>query len=537
MADKVRVTVKEKILIHLFGFSKFKDEFEVPQKVTQDGMAKVIGVRRSHIASALKDLKFSEFVEEKKTRIEGNERRKNAYFLTPLGEAEAIRIKESVLDKKVKIRLEDGSLKDVKISKVSEEIGKRLGLMEILSGITPDGEFKEKEEEKREPERSVLCPFCSHTNFNFELKEVQLNENEKAILVACLFCGNEFLATEKTPTGEEEGLIYEHVPFAVEQPPPPPIPTGNPFLVSLGLFFMMGSFILALLVSLSDLPNELCLLSPLGFILSLILLYMGLKDVRHLEAISRRILIITGSIFVVFIAIFVSLVSGAEFELEQVGIMLSVILPAFGLFVFGKPLSENLRSELSLSLGVFLVLFGVFLSTFSDLFNWSMWYSPFWVIAGVVLIFVSYEIHRLDSLLVIRSVCVGAGAFSGIFCLVILSSWYSDLGIFKIISLLLWLVFSIILIAIRFLAFSTFEEFLAALKTSFITGLGLLFALIGIILALNGRLMEAGIEFFIGIPIMWYGLLDIRSLANSKIGIMLYVLAAEVFSVISFVFT
>jgi hypothetical protein len=62
MADKVRVTVKEKILIHLFGFSKYRDDFEVPQKVTQDGMAKVIGVRRSHIASALKDLKALEFV-------------------------------------------------------------------------------------------------------------------------------------------------------------------------------------------------------------------------------------------------------------------------------------------------------------------------------------------------------------------------------------------------------------------------------------------------------------------------------------------
>lgn len=537
MADKVRVTVKEKILIHLFGFSKFKDEFEVPQKVTQDGMARVIGVRRSHIASALKDLKTSEFVEEKKTRIEGNERRKNAYFLTPIGETEALRIKESVLDKKVKIRLEDGSLKDVKLSQVAEHIGRKLGLIEILSGITPEGEFKEKVEEKKEPERSVLCPFCAHTNFNFELKEVQLNESEKAILVACLFCGNEFLATEQSPTAEEEGQIYEHVPFTVEQPPPPPLPTGNPFLVSLGLFFMMGSFILALFVSLSNLPNELCLLSPLGFILSLIFLYMGVKNVRHLEAISRRILLITGTIFVVFIAIFVSLVSGAEFELEQVGIMLSVILPAFGLFVFGKPLSENLRSELSLSLGVFLVLFGIFLSAFSDLSNWSLWYSPFWVIAGAILIFVSYEIHRLDSIMIIRSICVGAGAFFGIFCLVILSAWYQNLGIFKIISILLWLVFSIILVAIRFVSFSTFEEILSAMKTSLITGLGLLFALIGVILTINDRFMEAGVEFFIGIPIMWYGLLDVRDFANTKIMIMVYILGAEVFSVISFFLT
>jgi DNA-directed RNA polymerase subunit M/transcription elongation factor TFIIS len=537
MADKVRVTVKEKILIHLFGFSKFKDEFEVPQKVTQDGMAKVIGVRRSHIASALKDLRISEFIEEKKTRIEGNERRKNAYFLTPQGETEALRIKESVLEKEVQIKAEDGSLKEVKISEIGEHLDKKLSLIEILSCISHDGIYEEKVEEIKEPDRSVLCPFCAHTNFNFELKKVQLNENESSILVACMFCGNEFLTSEKMTIQEDGAQTYTPIPFPVEQPKIPSLPTGNPFLVSLGLFFMMGSFILALLVGLSTIPNEFCLLAPLGFILSLIVLYIGLKDVRHLEAISRRLLIITGTIFVTFVATFVALILGAEFELEQAGTMAIVIFPAFGLFAFGKPLSSNLRSELSLSLGVFLVLFGVFLSVLSDIFQWSMWYSPFWVIAGAVMVFASYEIHRLDLLLMIRAVCVGGGAFSAIFCIVILNSWYSDFGIFKIVSILLWLLYSILLVALRFVSVSTFKEILSALKTSLLTGLGLLFILVGIFLVLNSRFMEAGVELFIGVPIMWYGLSDARRLAYPKLGIIVYVLAAEVFSVLSFILT
>jgi hypothetical protein len=279
------------------------------------------------------------------------------------------------------------------------------------------------------------------------------------------------------------------------------------------------------------------LLSPLGFIISLLVLYIGLKDVRHLEAISRRLLILTGTIFVTFIAVFVSYIMGAEFDLEQVGIMVSVIIPAFFVFAFGKPLSANLRSELSLSLGVFLVLFGVFLSIFYDLFQWSVWYSPFWVIAGSVLIFISYEVHRLDILLMVRSLCVGAGAFIGIFCLVVLGSRFSDFSIFKIVGTLLWLFFSLLLVSLRFISFSKFEEILSALRTSLISGLGLLFALIGVILGINGRFMEAGVEFFIGIPIMWYGLLDVRKFANSKILLILYVLVSEVFSVLAFVLT
>jgi DNA-binding transcriptional regulator GbsR (MarR family) len=315
MADKVRVTVKEKILIHLFGFSKYRDDFEVPQKVTQDGMAKVIGVRRSHIASALKDLKALEFVEEKKTRIEANDRRKNAYFLTPSGEIESVKIKDAVLEKEVSITLEDGTSKDVKISEIGKNIEKKMGLMEILSCISPKGVFAEKEEEKVEPEKTVVCPFCAHTNFNFEMNEVPISETESGVQVACIFCGREFLARDKQDP--EDPGTFVALPPPPELPPMPPPPTGKPFLVSLGLFFMMGSFILALLVGLAEIPSEFCLLAPLGFIISLIIIYIGLKDVKHLEAMSRRLLVLTGTVFATFVALFVALTMGAEFDLER----------------------------------------------------------------------------------------------------------------------------------------------------------------------------------------------------------------------------
>jgi hypothetical protein len=535
MADKVRVTVKEKILIHLFNFSKFRDDFEVPQKVTQDGMAKVIGVRRSHIASALKDLKALEFVEEKKTRIEGNDRRKNAYFLTPSGEIESVKIKDTVLEKEVSITLEDGTSKDVKISEIGKNIEKKMGLMEILSCISPKGVFAEKEEEKVEPEKTVVCPFCAHTNFNFEMNEVPMSETEKGVQVACIFCGREFLARDKQDP--EDPGTFVALPPPPELPPMPPPPTGKPFLVSLGLFFMMGSFILALLVGLAEIPSEFCLLAPLGFIISLIIIYIGLKDVKHLEAMSRRLLVLTGTVFVTFVALFVALTMGAEFDLERAGTLALVVFPAFGVFAFGKPLSSNLRSELSLSLGVFLVLFGVFLSVFSDLLQWSMWFSPFWVIAGSVLVYVSYEVHRLDNLLITRSICVGAGAFCAIFCIVVLNAWEADLGAYRIIGILLWFIFCAFLVFLRFLPLDIFREILYALKTSLLAGIGLLFMLIAIILGIRGRFMEAGVEFFLGIPIIWYGLQDSRRFGYAKIGLILYVMVSEVIAVLAFLLT
>lgn len=537
MADKVRVTVKEKILIHLLSYSKFKDEFEVPQKVTQDGMAKVVGVRRSHIASALKDLKTSEFVEEKKTRIEESERRKNAYFLTHLGEIEGRRIKEAISEKNIQIADEEGNLKEVAISEVPTVLEKKMNLLEILSCVSSDGIFQEKEEEKKEPENAVLCPFCGNVNYNFELNSVTLEDGGTGILIPCTSCGLEFLAAEKMEEKEEVAVNFEPIPIPQEEPRRFHLPTGNPLLVTLGLFFMMASFVLALLVGLSQVPDELCLLAPGGFIISLILLYSGLANVKHLEALSRRILFVIGTIFIIFIAIFVSLILGAEFELQDVGIIASVVLPAFFVFAFGKPISSKIRSELSLSLGVFLVLFGVFLAAFYELFSYSVWYSPFWVIAGSILLFTSYEVHKLSRILVIRSACTGAGAFAAIFCLVALNSWYSDLVIFKIISILLWFVFALFLVALRFVSITRFEHILTALRASLFSGIGLLFALVGIILALNERLMEAGVEFFLGIPIIWYGLMDCKKLTPLQLVLIIYILVIEVFSVLSFVLT
>jgi hypothetical protein len=538
MADKVRVTVKEKILIHLLGFSKYRDEFEVPVKVTQEGMAKVIGVRRSHIASALKDLKTSELVYDNKTRIEGQERRKNAYFLTPQGEIEAHRIKESVNGKTIQVKDEEGNLKELKISELPEILERKMSFIDILSCISQDGEFKEKEEEKKEPENAVICPFCNNTNFNFELKEIPSEDGTINISIPCMFCGGEFLATKKMEIGEDDTVNYEPVPFIQKaQPLPPPLPTGNPFLVILGLFFMMGSFILALLVGLSAVPDELCLIAPVGFIASLVVLYIGLKDVKHLEFMSRRLLFVMSTVFMSFIVLFISLSLGAEYDYEEVAIMATVVLPAFFVLAFAKPLSPNLRSELSLSLGVFFVQFGVFISVYYELFSQSVWYSPFWVIAGSVLLFTSYEVHRLDRILVIRSVCVGIGSFMAIFCLVVLGSWYSELGFFKIVSIVLWLIFTLFLISLRFVSISVFERALSALRTSLFAGLGLLFVLVGVILALKGRLMQSGVEFFIGLPIMWYGLNNVKTMAFSQIGLIIYVLVAEVILVLSFVLT
>jgi len=544
MADRVHVTVKEKILIHLLNYSKYKDEVEVPVSVSQEGMANAVGVRRSHIASALKDLKENELVEEKKARIIGEKRRKNAYFLTSSGQREALSLKESIRQKTILFRDEDGLEKEIEISELKDHISEKLSILEVLNRLTEDGIFDLKKKEKEpeeEVEKTIICPFCGQTNKNFELNTVILPSGAQGLSVSCFFCGRDFLVAEISIADQEEARGYmpslipsEEAEAAILKTP---YQTANPFLVSLGLFFMLISFLLALVIALNYISSDLFIFVLLGFILSLSLLYIGLMNVKHLDAITRRILIVVSAVFVGFIVLFLGLMMEAEYNAEQAWLMASVVLPAFGVFVFGKPLAKTLRSELSLSLGVFLILFGVFSIAFYELFSSSSWYSPFWVIAGALMVFTSYEIEKLDKTFILRATCVGTGAFIAIFCFIVLISQYVSFGLLKSISAFLWLILGVDLVTLRFVSKQSCDRSLSAMKIALMIGIGVLFSLVGILLGLNGRYMESAVEFFIGIPIVWYGISNAKEFEASQIAFISFVIFSEVFSVLSFTLT
>ena len=543
MAEKFRVTVKEKILLHLLGYTRYKDEYEVPAQVTQDGMAKTVGVRRSHIASALKDLKEQGFVEEVKSRIEGQERRKNAYFLTHEGQAEGLSLKENILHKTVMFKSEDGTLKEIEIVEINKHIPEKLPLVELLGHISNDGVFQLIPEEKVPGlvvESSVVCPFCGQTNINPGLTEIRMSDGVVTLSAACTFCGNGFLAEDITPPEEKEKKVYMalYIPPEVKnqaQKPKVRRPGGDAFLVSFGLFFMLASFSLLLLSGFGFVPNELCFIVPFGILISLIMLYEGLRNVRQLNEMTRRVLIVTGAVFVAFVAFLAGVILGADYNGEEVGTMAMVVFPAFAVFIFGKPLARNLRSELSLSLGVFLILFGSFLTAFYELFSWSAATSPFWVIVGAVMIFTSYEIDKLERTYIIRALCAGSGAFCAVFCTVILISGYDSLGSFRIAGISLWLLVGILLVYTRFMDKERAESVFFAVKSALVTGLGVLFALAGVVLALNGRLMVSVVEFFIGLPIIWYGLQDAREFSKLELGVVLFILFSEVVAALSFI--
>ncbi|MGC9126727.1 MAG: hypothetical protein ACP5HV_04485 [Thermoplasmata archaeon] len=96
-----KITLKTKILIYLADYWKYKDRYQYPMEITQEGISKAIGITVSHVPRELDILIKNRLVEEIKGRVTGKEKRVNVYFLTPEGILEVEKIKRSISNESV----------------------------------------------------------------------------------------------------------------------------------------------------------------------------------------------------------------------------------------------------------------------------------------------------------------------------------------------------------------------------------------------------------------------------------------------------
>lgn len=104
----MRVTAKERILLHLLECGRFEDAAEVPSSLDQQGVARGAGVLRRHVAQFVRPLIVDGLISERTAHVVGVRQRRKVYELTSAGRVTAIRLRESV--KKEPIRVRDGDL-------------------------------------------------------------------------------------------------------------------------------------------------------------------------------------------------------------------------------------------------------------------------------------------------------------------------------------------------------------------------------------------------------------------------------------------
>jgi len=103
------VTVGERIVVHLSGFLRHLDAYEVPPEMTQDGIGAALGISRAHVALELKRLKGAGKVEERMAHVANARTRRKVYALTPAGQDIARRMREYARTRSVVLITADGT--------------------------------------------------------------------------------------------------------------------------------------------------------------------------------------------------------------------------------------------------------------------------------------------------------------------------------------------------------------------------------------------------------------------------------------------
>ncbi len=139
MTKKISLTVEEKILVHLIQYMNYYDQWEVPFDITQEGIAGSIGIARCNVSRAMKKLTGKAFIEEKIAHVKGAERRRKVYFLTHNGHQPANQIFRYLSEYPIVFRTLDGTIKEVKLSKLREELENKPRFLELIKHMSSDG--------------------------------------------------------------------------------------------------------------------------------------------------------------------------------------------------------------------------------------------------------------------------------------------------------------------------------------------------------------------------------------------------------------
>ncbi len=110
VGSSFKLTVQERIIIHLSEYSRYMEELEVPFTLTQEGIAQSVGVVRSAIPRAIKKLISKNHVNEILAHVTNLTRRRKVYYLTREGLTSALELKNKLIVVKIKIKNLDGEL-------------------------------------------------------------------------------------------------------------------------------------------------------------------------------------------------------------------------------------------------------------------------------------------------------------------------------------------------------------------------------------------------------------------------------------------
>lgn len=134
----MRLTAKERILLHLLERGQHSDEAEVSPDLAQEGVARGAGIELRHLAQFVRPMIERGLVRERQAHVTGIRQRRKVYALTPSGRAEALRLRDRVKVQTVRVRDGD-AVRERSLDEALRDVGTGASLLEAVRQVQEAG--------------------------------------------------------------------------------------------------------------------------------------------------------------------------------------------------------------------------------------------------------------------------------------------------------------------------------------------------------------------------------------------------------------
>jgi len=126
-----QLSVAEKVLIHLSRVRADRESDVAPWDACQEGIAEAVGMLRSHVPRAVKDLQRDGFVEEWKKHVAQGEKRMKVYLITPSGLARVREIESEFLAQVVPGKIGGTVVQGMTVEQLETSFHRRIDLLRL----------------------------------------------------------------------------------------------------------------------------------------------------------------------------------------------------------------------------------------------------------------------------------------------------------------------------------------------------------------------------------------------------------------------
>lgn len=134
----LRLTVRERMLVHLKDHAARAEAYPAPVEITQAGLAAAVGIERRHLPQYIRPLIAEGLVVERSAPVVGGRQRRKTYALTFAGRKEAVRLQEWAKTERIRVREGDG-IRETSVAEFLENSGRKVSLVEVARQVAEMG--------------------------------------------------------------------------------------------------------------------------------------------------------------------------------------------------------------------------------------------------------------------------------------------------------------------------------------------------------------------------------------------------------------